>query len=66
MPKRTSAECGSIPSLTRSVSVPAGDDSDDGLQISDPELGSVIKYLELPTDQKVARRIVAESPQLQY
>ena len=36
------------------------------LQINDSELGLIIKYLdenELPTDKKVAKSVVAESPQ---
>ena len=50
------------------LSVPTGD-SDNGLrelQIHDSELGPLVKYLEeseLPTDQKLAKRIVAESVQ---
>ena len=51
-----------------SVNVSSDVDSDNGLrdlQIDDSELGSILKYLEneLPTDQKLAKRIVAESPQ---
>ena len=70
----TSAERSSRSCLTHVclVNISADVDSDNGLQelqIDDSELGSILKYLEeneLPTDQKLAKQIIAESPQFDF